>query len=412
MNDGPFCSDSELNGIKLFGEDSVFTRLIEEVENTHTEFFDIFYERELLRRIVYRDHDIEAVVRDIFNNKIILPKEISFSIMDQHRDLAFKTLVIFIKEMKEKTKYEDAIKHLKEVFNYNLIDYKPEEDGITHINVYSKGKTKLGQLLSNFAHTPFEHPEYGHFSSVEAFWYWYMFYLTTGEHYEKLRGLYGYASKKAGLEIRASLKNMKNPVTEGSLVMNEDQQKRFRIEIKKALLLKIEQNEEVRTFLRDSTLPLIHYYAYGNENGYKITYPFEFKWITDYLETIRLYLNGKAHKVIIAGSRDIKDYNDVVSVLRDHPELKIVEVVSGCARGVDKLGEQYAYENEIPCALFPVTPEEWKTIGKGAGHIRNKKMGDYATYGVLIHNGQSPGTKNMKEVLEQQNKPFIYITIL
>lgn len=28
----------------------------------------------------------------------------------------------------------------------------PEEDGITHINIYSKGSTELGRLLSNFAH--------------------------------------------------------------------------------------------------------------------------------------------------------------------------------------------------------------------------------------------------------------------
>lgn len=30
----------------------------------------------------------------------------------------------------------------------------PLEDGITHINVYSKGATELGRLLTNFAHTP------------------------------------------------------------------------------------------------------------------------------------------------------------------------------------------------------------------------------------------------------------------
>jgi len=45
-------------------------------------------------------------------------------------------------------------------------------DGVTHINIYSKGKTKLGRLLTNFAHTPFTHAEYGQFASVEGFWYW------------------------------------------------------------------------------------------------------------------------------------------------------------------------------------------------------------------------------------------------
>lgn len=32
----------------------------------------------------------------------------------------------------------------------------PEEDGITHINIYSKGKTDLGRMLSNFAKFPIE----------------------------------------------------------------------------------------------------------------------------------------------------------------------------------------------------------------------------------------------------------------
>lgn len=30
-----------------------------------------------------------------------------------------------------------------------------ENDGIDHINIYSKGKTELGCLLSNFAFSPF-----------------------------------------------------------------------------------------------------------------------------------------------------------------------------------------------------------------------------------------------------------------
>jgi hypothetical protein len=48
------------------------------------------------------------------------------------------------------------------------MDIKPSEDGVTHINVYSRGNTELGRLLSNFAHTPFSHPEFGEFASVEC----------------------------------------------------------------------------------------------------------------------------------------------------------------------------------------------------------------------------------------------------
>jgi hypothetical protein len=34
----------------------------------------------------------------------------------------------------------------------------PTTDGIDHINIYSKGYTKLGRLLSNFTKSEFTHP--------------------------------------------------------------------------------------------------------------------------------------------------------------------------------------------------------------------------------------------------------------
>ena len=34
--------------------------------------------------------------------------------------------------------------------------YKPKDDGITHINIYSQGKTQLGRFLSNFEPSPIE----------------------------------------------------------------------------------------------------------------------------------------------------------------------------------------------------------------------------------------------------------------
>jgi hypothetical protein len=54
----------------------------------------------------------------------------------------------------------------------NIEMWIPEEDGVTHINIYSKGKTELGRWLTNFSYSPFNHPEYGKFLSMEGFWYW------------------------------------------------------------------------------------------------------------------------------------------------------------------------------------------------------------------------------------------------
>ena len=103
-------------------------------------------------------------------------------------------------------------------------------------------------------------------------------------------------------------------------------------------------------------------------------------------------------KVIVAGGRDFKDYYLLKETLDNFQQEygNITEVVSGGARGSDKLGEQYANENKIPIKRFV---PDWEGLGKKAGHVRNRKMGDYAKE----HNGmlaafwdkQSKGTKGM-----------------
>ena len=59
------------------------------------------------------------------------------------------------------------------------------------INVYSKSTSKLGRLLSNFAHTPFVIGG-KRFESVEGLWYWYM---TAAD---AMRFLYGSNAKRVG----------------------------------------------------------------------------------------------------------------------------------------------------------------------------------------------------------------------
>ena len=103
-------------------------------------------------------------------------------------------------------------------------------------------------------------------------------------------------------------------------------------------------------------------------------------------------------KVVVAGGRDFKDYYLLKETLDNFQQEygNITEVVSGGARGSDKLGEQYANENKIPIKRFV---PDWEGLGKKAGHVRNRKMGDYAKE----HNGmlaafwdkQSRGTKGM-----------------
>jgi hypothetical protein len=120
----------------------------------------------------------------------------------------------------------------------------PALDGIEHINVYSKGKTLLGRLLSNFAHTPFDLADHGHFASVEGYWYW------LGCRNEALRSCVGFEAKKIG---RASRGADWNDTPD------------FKSCILRALAAKRAAHPRINALLIANTLPFEHYYVFGDK---------------------------------------------------------------------------------------------------------------------------------------------------
>jgi len=74
----------------------------------------------------------------------------------------------------------------------------PNQDGVTHINIYSKGRTDFGKMLSNFYKFPISAVD-GNFESVEGYWYW--LNICECEDKEVLRKLYGFKAKDTGLKI-------------------------------------------------------------------------------------------------------------------------------------------------------------------------------------------------------------------
>lgn len=98
-------------------------------------------------------------------------------------------------------------------------------------------------------------------------------------------------------------------------------------------------------------------------------------------------------KVIIAGTRTFTDYEKLSAfcdkVLSNQKE---VEVVSGCSKGADLLGERYAKERGFSIKRFPA---DWNLYGKRAGPLRNSAMATYADALIAFWDGQSRGTQNM-----------------
>jgi hypothetical protein len=112
-------------------------------------------------------------------------------------------------------------------------------------------------------------------------------------------------------------------------------------------------------------------------------------------------------KVVIAGSRTIRDENKVrVRIHQLLSQLKIVptEIVSGKAIGPDQIGETYANLFKIPVKEMPAN---WNKHGKSAGPIRNKEMAKHADIAIVFWDGESTGSKNMIEEMSKQNKPCI-----
>lgn len=121
-------------------------------------------------------------------------------------------------------------------------------------------------------------------------------------------------------------------------------------------------------------------------------------------------------KVIIAGSRDVTQYETVRQAVIQSGFWKAfkrsIEVISGTARGPDKLGEEFAQKNGLIVHRFPA---DWDTHGKAAGHIRNRQMGDFAKAHegrlLAIWDGKSPGTRGMIEYAQQIGlQSFVYRT--
>ena len=102
-------------------------------------------------------------------------------------------------------------------------------------------------------------------------------------------------------------------------------------------------------------------------------------------------------KVIIAGGRDFDNYDNLGSFFNkclDFSNLRLneLEIVSGTARGADKLGERYADKIKVKVKQFPAN---WDAHGKAAGYIRNEEMAKYADCLIAFWDGKSKGTKHM-----------------
>lgn len=131
-------------------------------------------------------------------------------------------------------------------------------------------------------------------------------------------------------------------------------------------------------------------------------------------------------KLIIAGGRDMDISPSLVDYLIGEflkgSDRKIDELVSGAcgiesehhpkakgfAKGVDGAGERWARMMGVPIKRFYAN---FTKKGKAAGPLRNRDMAEYGDRLLLVWDGVSRGSANMRYEMDVDTKP-IYEVIL
>jgi hypothetical protein len=110
---------------------------------------------------------------------------------------------------------------------------------------------------------------------------------------------------------------------------------------------------------------------------------------------------------IIAGSRVITNYSLVEQAVKESG-FELTKIISGGANGVDKLGEQYANNNNIPIRVFFA---EWDRYGRKAGILRNEEMAKQAQACIVIWDGFSKGSANLIKIARRRNLQLFVLNI-
>lgn len=103
-------------------------------------------------------------------------------------------------------------------------------------------------------------------------------------------------------------------------------------------------------------------------------------------------------RTIIAGSRGCTDPSALAAALQSCGWVPTL-VISGTARGVDRMGEEWAERAGVPAVRYPA---EWERYGVSAGHRRNAVMAGHAQALVALWDGKSRGTAHMIQTAQRR----------
>ena len=119
--------------------------------------------------------------------------------------------------------------------------------------------------------------------------------------------------------------------------------------------------------------------------------------------------NNDEFRLVVAGSRGFDSYERLSAELDKYLTGRSnVTIISGTARGADRLGERYAQEHGYKIEQVPA---QWAKYHQGAGPIRNKQMVKTADAVLVFWDNESTGTKNIIECARAENIPCKVVNI-
>jgi hypothetical protein len=163
------------------------------------------------------------------------------------------------------------------------------EEGVDHINISIKSSTKLGRFLSNRFKTPFTHPEFGEFQSVEGLWCYLSYEIPSKGIEDRIRRLHFSNTTKF-------VNNLVKKKTDG-----------FKNHIYETILSKMYTHPEMARELIANKLPLLMYYT--NENGVRVNIGHG-DWLIPMFVKIRNQLESVYGSEATGADEGIKPTND------------------------------------------------------------------------------------------------------
>ena len=123
-------------------------------------------------------------------------------------------------------------------------------------------------------------------------------------------------------------------------------------------------------------------------------------------------------KILICGGRDLnhadvwnsleRDCLDLVSNCLGINRPKIFHVIHGGMKGADSAAGDWAKSEGAKVTAYPA---DWKTYGKAAGPIRNRRMLDEGKPDIVVALPGGRGTADMVRQAEDRGVPVVKIEV-